>query len=143
MKRDWDLIRDQLLAIEEGRDFRTAVIGIAGDPEPEWKDGQTEAEFKAVFDEHKAAEERILGHLQLLLESGYIDGVTVGRSLSGEYYYAVSRPRLTMAGHDLLDTIRSRPLWEKITSTAKTKGLELTADVIKALAGTALKALVG
>jgi len=44
-----------------------------------------------------------------------------------------------MAGHDLLDTMRSTRIWEKIKATAKTKGIELTFDAIKALGAFALK----
>jgi len=142
MKRDWDLIREQLLAIEEDRDFKTAVLGSVAD-EPTWKDGQPEAEYAAELADFRAREERVYGHLRLLIESGYIDGVNVQRVLSGGYYFTLWKPRLTMAGHDLLDTIRSKTLWEEVKDTAKEKGLGLTFDTIKALVPLALKGLVG
>jgi hypothetical protein len=142
MKRDWDLIREQLLAIEEDRDFRTQVVGSVAN-EPEWEDGQTEADYLAARADYEARSERVFGHLRLLIESGYIDGLTVERGLSGEYYYAVFKPRLTMAGHDFLETIRSKTLWEKIKSTATEKSLELSIDVIKALTPLALKGVLG
>lgn len=145
MKRDWDLIREQLLTIEEGEDVKAITKALLKDmptAAPDWKDGQTEAEFGAAMAEYGKREERIMGHLQLLLENGYIDGLVVKRSMSGDFVYAVSHPRLTMAGHDLLDTMRSKPLWDSIKSTAKSKGIELTFDAIKSLAGLALKALL-
>jgi len=36
MKRDWDLLREQLLAIEEDKDLKTEILGGAPD-EPKWK----------------------------------------------------------------------------------------------------------
>ncbi len=142
MKRDWDLIREQLLAIEEDRDFKTEILGDVGE-EPAWKDGQPEAEYSAALADYRAREERVMGHLQLLIENGYIDGVTVEMSLSGDYLYSLWKPRLTMAGHDLLDTMRSKPVWDRIKSTAKSKSVELTFDTIKLLAAAALKQVLG
>ncbi|WP_079744105.1 DUF2513 domain-containing protein [Pseudomonas aeruginosa] len=45
---------------------------------------------------------------------------------------------LTWAGYDLLDTIRSKAVWERIKSTAQDKGIELTFDAVKALGKYAL-----
>lgn len=42
-------------------------------------------------------------------------------------------PQLTWQGHELLDTIRSKPVWEKIKSIAQEKGLDLTFDTVVAL----------
>ena len=61
------------------------------------------------------------------------------RSTDGRFGYGIHSPRLTMAGHDLLDTMRSTTIWEKIKTTAKSKGIELTFDAIKALGALALK----
>lgn len=141
MKRDWDLLREQLLAIEEDKDFRTAILGAVPD-KPEWTDNKTEAEYVAALTEYRKAETRIMGHLEMLVDNGYVDGVMIRRG-SGGFSYGLTSPRLTMAGHDLLDTMRSEPLWEKIKSMAKTKGIELTFDTIKSLAGFALKSLLG
>lgn len=143
MKRDWDLLRDQLLAIEEGKDLKLTILKDLPKSAPEWTDDLSEGQFIAAMDVYRACEERIVGHLQLLLEAGYIDGLTLTRSMSGEYMYAIYHPRLTMRGHDFLDTMRSKPLWESIKTTAKKKGLELTFDTISALAASALKTLVG
>jgi hypothetical protein len=145
MKRDWDLIREQLLIIEEGSDPRTVAAALFKDipaAAPNWEDGQTEAEYTAALALHRRNEERVGGHLELLLESGYIEGITLTRYLSGDLGYAVAYPRLTMAGHDLLDTMRSKPLWESVKTTAKAKSIELTFDSIKALAAFALKSLL-
>ena len=70
----------------------------------------------------------------MLWEGGYLDGADAG-SLDGPRLMA---PELTWAGRDLLDTLRSKPVWERIKTTAKEKGLELTFDVVKGLGKVAL-----
>ena len=142
MKRDWDLIRAQLTAIEEDADFKTAVLGGPTDT-PEWKDGQDESDYVKELKSHQEIESRIFGHLELLVQNGFVTGVEVIRSLDGAFHYSISAPHLTMAGHDLLDTMRSETLWATIKSTAKTKGLELTFDSIKALGALVMKGLLG
>jgi len=103
----------------------------------------TEEQFVAAMSEYRKAEERILGHLQLLTENGYIAGIRISQGASGDYACSYSHPRLTMAGHDLLDTMRSKTLWEKVKSTAKEKSVELTLDAVKVFAASALKGLAG
>ena len=50
---------------------------------------------------------------------------------------------LTWKGHEFLDTIRSKSVWEKIKSAALEKGLELTFDTIKKLSVVTLKMIIG
>ncbi len=136
MKRDWDLIRKQLTDIEEENDLFTEVP-----EEPVWKD-QDEATFMKELNEYRTTQNRIFGHLEMLINAGYIDGLQIDRSADGAFYYGLHSPRLTMAGHDLLDTMRSTTIWEKIKATAKAKGIELTIDAVKALGAFALKSLL-
>lgn len=138
MKRDWDLLRKQLTNIEEGRNV------VADIPEePTWGDGISGEEYDKAFREYRDVEERILGHLELLVDAGFIQGIQIIRGADGAPYYGLASPRLTMAGHDLLDTMRSSSIWESIKSTAKDKGIELTFDAVKALGAFALKQLAG
>lgn len=133
MKRDWDLIRKQLTDVEEENNLFSELPS-----EPKWTD-QSEEVF---FDQQKkyiSTESRIFGHLELLVDNGYIDGLQIIRTMDGRFHYGTSNPRLTMIGFDLLDTMRSNTIWEKIKTTAKTKGIELTFDAIKGLGTLALK----
>lgn len=75
----------------------------------------------------------------MLVNAGYVDGLQVVRSADGLFSFGLHSPRLSMAGHDLLETMRSATIWEKIKTTAKTKGIELTFDAIKALGAATLK----
>ena len=105
MKRDWDYIRDLLLAIESEEE---------------------------IYSRQNGGEENIFFyHLQLLTEKGYVIGPSVGTYLDGEKYVTDVTPRLSMEGHDLLDTLRSQGLWERIKTGSKERGVELTFESIK------------
>ncbi|WCM18767.1 DUF2513 domain-containing protein [Paraburkholderia bryophila] len=137
MKRDWDLLRKQLTDIEEKHDVLADIPS-----EPRWID-QTEAEYSRQYEEYHTIKGRIAGHLELLIDDGYVDGVQVLRGADGHIAFGLSSPRLTMAGHDLLDTMRSKPVWENIKSAAQSKGIELTFETIKMLGTWALKQVIG
>jgi hypothetical protein len=64
--------------------------------------------------------------MEMLHDAGYIEA----RFLRGSSLTAIML-KTTYAGHDLLDTIRSDGTWNKIKEVAKSKGLELTFDVVK------------
>lgn len=136
MKRDWDLIRKQLNDVEDENDFFSEMP-----PEPVLANQGWDT-YEAQLKEYRAIESRIFGHFELLVNNGYIDGLQILRSADGLFSYGLHCPRLTMAGHDLLDTMRSTTIWEKIKTTAKTKGIELTFDAIKALGALALKSVL-
>ena len=133
MKRDWDLLQKQLAEIEEEKDVFSDLPN-----QPKWIT-QTENEFLEEQKAYMTNEARILGHLEMLIDNGYIEGITILRGIDGHFSCSVSNPRLTMAGHDLLDTLRSTPIWESIKSTAKSKGIELSFDALKALGISAIK----
>ena len=136
-KRDWELIHQQLTDIEEDRNV-LADLPI----EPKWTN-QSESEFMKELNEFNRIESRILGHIEMLVDNGYVEGIKVFRGADGSFMTSVVSPRLTMSGYDLLDTMRSKTLWNTIKSMAKNKGLELSFDVIKILSAAALKQLVG
>ncbi|MNB69167.1 hypothetical protein D3C76_957900 [compost metagenome] len=136
MKRDWDLLRYFLIEIEEEKDV------FADFPDkPEWME-QTEEEYCLQFGEYEVFESRFFGHLELLIDNRYIEGIQVSRGMDGHISCGTTYPRLTMKGHDLLDTMRSSPVWESIKSTATSKGIELTFDAIKTLGAAALAHLI-
>jgi len=114
MKRDWDVIREVLLAVEENSS-RELHYDVAED------------------NERKTAE-----HAFLLWKSGFLDGID-GSSMDGEYVIVTG---LTWAGHDLLQTIQSKPVWERIKSTAQEKSIDLTFDAVKKLGSMALDAIL-
>ncbi|MCO5108422.1 MAG: DUF2513 domain-containing protein [Burkholderiaceae bacterium] len=121
MKRDWDVIRQVLLEVEQLTEAQRhahgyGIGGRGGDADP------TKIE-----------------HALLLWRSGFIDAINATTN-SGP---AIISPALTWQGHELLDTIRSKPVWDRIKATAKDKGVELTFDVVKTLGRAALDYVLG
>lgn len=119
MKRDWDTIRDVLIEVEalDSAQHATIQYGPASESDEPQKDA----------------------HGVLLWRAGFIEGMDAS-DMDGA---AVLAQGLTWAGHDLLETIRSKAVWERIKTTAKDKGIELTFDAVKALGKTALAAIIG
>jgi Hypothetical protein (DUF2513) len=74
-----------------------------------------------------------------LYKAGFIDAIDAGSS-DGP---AMMSPELTWAGHELLETMRSKPVWERIKKIAADKGIELSFEAVKMLAGRALVAVLG
>lgn len=118
MKRDWDLVREVLAEVE------------AVPPDERGRFGFTKQNADRIKIEHAL----------LLLDAGYLEGSPFRPASDPP---SVLSPSLTWQGHELLDTIRSKTVWERIKSLAAEKGLELTFDSIKALAGVAVSMLVG
>jgi hypothetical protein len=119
MKRNWDLIRDVLLEVEElnPAQFQTKQYGPLANSENIERDR----------------------HAVMLWKAGLIDGVDSGTQSGGA---AVIAKELTWSGHELLDVIRSKPTWEKIKDMAKQKGIELTVDAVIALGKKVLAAII-
>jgi Hypothetical protein (DUF2513) len=120
MKMDWDLIRDILIAVEE--------CPLGNHIKLDQFSGHSQS---VVFE-----------HIRLLKEDGYLHAQLLPYHTGQPGGDAVVQ-RMSMSGHELLETMRSKPVWEKIKALAKEKGLELGLDAIKALGGIALKWVVG
>ncbi|RKG31682.1 DUF2513 domain-containing protein [Acinetobacter guerrae] len=114
MKRDWDVIRHVLIAIED--------------------DNYDEYLEKSENDE------AIIKNIVLLIQAGFIDGKVLASLDENADVYVND---LTWQGHELLDTIRSKPVWEKIKSTAVEKGIELTFDTVKVLGAKVIELIIG
>lgn len=126
MKRDWDLLRQIMLNIEDDKPIFDGLIHEVESAEAEQRQ-----------------DNRLLGHLDLLVANGFVCGAKTVKSTRGYAGFSACNTGLTMAGHDLLDTIRSATIWESIKATAKKKGIELSFEAVKVLSVAALKHLVG
>lgn len=69
-------------------------------------------------------------HMELLINAGLIEG-GCRKAVGPPWCYAT---QLTWAGHEFLDNIKTDSAWNKVKEIAKSKGLELSVDVIKAVA---------
>lgn len=116
MKRDWDVIRAVLIEVEALSEQERNSFGYG------------------LGDEHIGDDPAKSEHALLLWKAGFIEAIDVG-TMAGP---AMLSPELTWQGHDLLDTLRSKAVWERIKATAKEKGIELTFDAVKAIGKVAL-----
>lgn len=111
MKRNWDAIRKIMIKLEEipsecGQLGSDSIPGV-----------DNEAAFY---------------HMRLMIEAGLAVGGCP--EVVGDCYGYLDR--LTWEGHELLDRIRRDTVWNKIKETARTKGVDLSFDVVKSIAKT-------
>lgn len=109
MIKNWTIIRDILLRLEATNTPNTA---LNANQFPEYP------------------EQEVAYNMRLLSEAGYIKA-NILESKSGDGRIAAALARsLTNAGHDLLDTIRNDTVWARIQDTFKTKGIDMTFDLV-------------
>lgn len=113
MRRDMDLIRELMLKLEA----LPHSLGVVHELTP--------GERCMSFDGYCSNE--IAYHLQLLIEAGYL--VTAGGNMDGDTYFE----RLSVAGHDFVDSVRSPEVWAKTKKGAEAAG-GFTVDLLKDLA---------
>jgi Hypothetical protein (DUF2513) len=109
VKRDMDLVRTILLAIE-ARPFTgtPSVLSIPGEDQG-----------------------AVNYHLLLLKEAGYIDVVTMkGLGPGGPQVWP---SRLTWEGHEFIDAARNETVWKEAWGQVKAKGGGIAVEVLKAL----------
>ena len=111
MKRNWDMIRDILIQLEEL--------------------SSEEGSLKlSSFPQDKHAE--ISYHMELLMEAGLVNGQLSEEFGPGpEEFFAT---RLTWQGHEFLDAIRSDTVWQKTKKSFLSQGISMTFDLVKSFA---------
>lgn len=119
MQRNWELVRDILTALE-GRDTTLGVLS------PEQVSGYPP--------------EVVSYHFYILKEADLIEAICFQ---STNAPMRCSGGNLTWAGHEFLDSIRNDTTWNKIKTTAKSKGVDLSFEVIKQAAIVVIKGLLG
>lgn len=106
MKRDMDLAREILLALEEMPADEEVELNLEG-----------------------YSQEEISYHVRLLSEAGLIEA----EDRSGYGGDDWQPERLTWAGHDFLEASRDQGRWEKATKLVKEKVGGITLDALKAI----------
>lgn len=117
MKRDMDLVRNILRAVEEKGDLHDCIdLEIAGH-----------------------SKEEVLYHVRLLREAGLLEVA----DLSGLWELHLSPKRLTWSGHDFLDAAKNDTVWNNAKEIVKDKGGSIPFEVLKALLIKLASSLVG
>ncbi len=116
MQRDWDLIR--------------AILDQAADKPP----GKSLDANEVKGFEHAL----VAGHIEMLHDAGYLEARLLPSGTGAGIASALVK-KVTMEGYDLLNTLKSPPVWERIKKMAKEKGLDLTFELVKQLSVIALK----
>lgn len=106
MKRDWELIREILAALE-GQAGSDSVLN------------PTDLADRPV--------ELVSGHIYIMDQAGLIEAACKG---SGRVFCIAKN--LTWEGHELYDQIRTPETWERIKARIAEKGLPLTHAAIRA-----------
>ena len=109
MKRDWDVVRELLLALEAKDDETTRIKELPG-----------------------RAQANVCYQIQILGEAGMIIGGAARMGIHEPLNAAAYR--LTWKGHELLDKMRDDTTWNKIKHKASSKGVDLSFQVIGMLA---------
>jgi Hypothetical protein (DUF2513) len=111
MPRDWDLIREILLALESIAD-------------------STETLSSDAFAEARQVSPSLAYHqFEIMVAHGLI----VGRDVSSSDGQAILASAITWEGHELLDKMRGAVLWNEIKTEAKKRGIGLSFEAIGAL----------
>ncbi len=109
MKLDYDCIRYILISIEESNNTRLLASSLSND----------------IYDV-----DTILYHIECLLDVNYIE-VSKPHSYFGSTYGDYFIFRITMFGHQFLDSIRDTNIWTKTKATAKEVGVTTLNSILK------------
>lgn len=115
MRRDWQKIKEVLEDIERDR---------------------LEAKIQALQPENEGV---YFGHLLLVIDGGMAEGIHLKPRTHGQWLYGFEVPRLTFAGHDLLDSIRSNTVWNEVRRRSSELLIPVTTTLIKVVADSIAK----
>lgn len=114
MERNWDTVRSILIKLAQlpntDTDLSLDDFGCSNDDE--------------AYD--------ISYNMELLIEAGFVQGVLHKYLDGGPTDFTASK--LTWSGNDYLQAIRNDTVWNKTKDTFKSKGLEMTLELIKSVA---------
>lgn len=121
MKRDWDVIRNLLVEIEEQTYSDNYDLHLDNDAEPRQLD---------ILQIEMA---------DLLLSKGFLTG---DRAAYSDGSLGLYNLKLTWDGHELLDTLRDATVWNRIKEISRDKGVDITFESLKIMLSLALTSLL-
>lgn len=131
MKRNWDLLRWLLNQAESCGGGYPLVI----------TDGAQYSSKHYTFDIGKFDFGEVCEHTLLLGEAGLAEVRDLGRTFDGPSGVVIDR--LTMAGHDFLNTARDENRWKKALVTVNEKGGSVTIGVLTQILSALMKQSFG
>ncbi|MBV7468339.1 DUF2513 domain-containing protein [Aeromonas sp. sif0611] len=124
MKRDWETIRLIMTKLEDDVSFHKRLLRLS--------------DFnKSTLDEQYVIAE----HMRLLIDARLVRG-EMDHRLGVNIVTGFTASGLTSTGHEFLDAIRNNTVWDKTKETFKIKGLDMTFDLIKTVAGSVATSLL-
>lgn len=121
MIRDWQIVKEILINVENNslREFFS------------------EKRYLNLISDSKLDDEKILevvlGHFEILLDAGILKNGEITRRSDGSFeFWDFQGIYISMFGHDLLDALRDKTIWEKIKRMSKRSGASLSWEFIKA-----------
>lgn len=131
MKLNWEIIKKLLEKFEDESisNYLKSVGKLPESAELESFDKREE-----IKKEVKNQEKIVFGHLLLCLDGKFVDGIEIKAVGNFEYAYGLFSPRLTLNGHELLEKLRNKTIWNQIKSGAGSIGVPLTVETISAIA---------
>ena len=111
MKRNWEVIREILIKLEE---LPNTDSGL------QLSDFPSEKAYEYAY------------HVELLIEAGIVEGQMSKAAGPGPAHFFAHR--LTWTGHEFLDSVRSSTVWSKTKKAFAAKGIEMTFDLVKSVA---------
>lgn len=111
MERNWDMIRDILIKLEE-LDPAEGALKLSTFP--------TDKAYEYSY------------HVELLIEAGLIYGEMSKTVSKNAHDFSVNR--LTWSGHEFLDSIRSDNVWNKTKKSFLSSGVTMTLDLVRSVA---------
>jgi len=121
MKRDMDLIRQILFAVESAPDFKQI--------------DSSELKIPAY------SPDQIAYHAEQLVAAGFLDGLAM--SLGSQDAPVVAISKLTWQGHEFIDAARSDTVWKAARERGKKVAGSLTIATMKALLAAEAARLLG
>ena len=78
-------------------------------------------------------EDAFYGHVEILCDAGILKGCDLRRDALGNLVrFNLRGAFISMAGHDLLDALRDQTVWNAMLAKAKTIGVAMSWEFIKA-----------
>lgn len=88
------------------------------------------------------SEQEVAYNMRLLSEARYIEAIIKNSSSGDGKIYVALATRLTNSGHDLLDTMRSDSVWNKVKEKFASNGIDMTFDLVVSVGKKIMEAML-